>query len=114
MGGAAVSGYGNVGMLELLRMLSPAATEAPPIQLARMGLLVKLAKAFTCSAVCVGSVMACGVRMTRSPSLPGSCATISTAFAYRSGPASPRMSMGYAKAVEIVAQDPGSDGLLVI
>ena len=46
------------------------------------------------SAVCVGSVIACGVRMTSRPSLFGSAAAISSAFAYRSGSASSSTSIG--------------------
>ena len=45
-------------------------------------------------AVAVGSVIAWGVRMTRRPSASGSAAAISSAFAYRSGGASPMMSIG--------------------
>ncbi len=42
----------------------------------------------------VGSVIACGVRMTSRPSVSGSAAATSRAFAYRSGGASPMMSIG--------------------
>ena len=38
--------------------------------------------------------MSCGVRITSSPSLPGSAAAIASACAYRSGVASPRTSIG--------------------
>ena len=53
----------------------------PPIQLARIGLPSSLANGFSFSAICVGSVMPCGVMMTSSPSLSGSLAAISTALA---------------------------------
>ena len=45
-------------------------------------------------AVAVGSVIAWGVRITSRPSASGSAAAISSAFAYRSGGASPMMSIG--------------------
>ena len=65
-----------------LRIASPAATSAPPIQLASTGLPSMLRVAASArSAVCVGSVIACGVRITSRPSLLGSCAAISSALA---------------------------------
>ncbi len=91
---AAASGYGKVGIPARFRMASPAATSAPPIQLARIGLPFRSANGFNASAVCVGSVTACGVSTTRRPSLFSSFAAIATALAYRSGPASPRISIG--------------------
>ncbi len=78
---AAVSGYGNVGMSALLRIAWPAATSAPPIQLASTGLPSSEACFLSASAVWVASVMACGVRMTSIPSLFGSFAAISSACA---------------------------------
>ena len=47
-------------MLARLRISSPAATSTPPIQLASTGLPSCLASGLSCSAMCVGSVMACG------------------------------------------------------
>ncbi len=79
-----------------LRIASPAATPAPPIQLASTGLPKTPPIARSRSAVCVGSVMAWGARMASRPSLPGSCSTSSTARAYRSASASPRTSTGLA------------------
>ena len=76
-----MSGYGNVGMSALLRIAWPAATSAPPIQLASTGLPSSEAWTLSASAVAVGSVIACGVRMTSMPSLFGSRAAISSAFA---------------------------------
>src|SRR4051794_39088008 len=60
---AAVSGYGNVGMPARLRIASPAATAAPPIQLANTGLPSTFAYGRSASAVPVGSVIACGLRI---------------------------------------------------
>src|ERR1039458_3115763 len=55
-------------MLARFRISSPAATSTPPIQLASTGLPSCLASGLSCSAILVGSVMACGVRMTSMPS----------------------------------------------
>ena len=64
------------------RMRRPAAIAAPPIQLASTGLAGYLcAYGLSRSAVAVGSVMSCGVRMTRSPSLSFSSPATAIAFA---------------------------------
>ena len=76
------------------RIAAPSATSSPPIQEARTGLPSMLACLTSARAVAVGSVIAWGVRMTSSPSVSGSAAAISRAFAYRSGGASPMMSIG--------------------
>ena len=47
-------------------------------------------------AVAVGSLIACGVRITSNPSMAGSSAATSSARAYRVASASPRMSIGLA------------------
>ena len=78
---AALSGYGKVATPASLRMRSPVATSLPPIQLARMGLSVPARYGMSCWAVLVGSVIACGVRMTSRPSLSGSLAMMSRAAA---------------------------------
>ena len=83
-----------MGMSTLFRMSTPAWTSGPPIQLASTGLPSILAYGFSCSAVIVGSVISCGVRITSMPSVFGSLAAISSALAYLSGPASPRISIG--------------------
>jgi hypothetical protein len=59
------------------RICSPAATSAPPIQLASTGLPKPLAYGFNFSAICVGFVMSCGVSTTSIPSMAGSFADFS-------------------------------------
>ena len=59
----------------------PGSTSGPPIQLASTGPERRWANSRSASAVSVGSVMACGVRMTSSPSLPGSRAATCRAWA---------------------------------
>ena len=76
------------------RIRAPSATSAPPIHEARTGLPSIRACLTSAFAVAVGSVIAWGVRITSRPSVSGSAAAISSAFAYRSGGASPMMSIG--------------------
>ena len=76
---AASSGNANVGIPARFRSSTPAPTRAPPIQLASTGLPSTWAYCVSASAVRVGSVMSWGVRMTSSPSLPGSDAAIASA-----------------------------------
>src|SRR5215813_15465629 len=78
---AAVSGNGNVGIPASCRILWPAAIWLPPIQLASTGLPVSLAYGFKRSAISVGLVIPCGLRMIRNPSELGSLAAISMAAA---------------------------------
>ena len=78
---AAVSGQGNAGMPAWFRIDAPAATSSPPIQLASTGLPALVPWAFTKSAVRVGSIIAWGVKITSRPSVFGSLATTSSAWA---------------------------------
>ena len=72
----------------------PSATTRPPIQAASTGLWAWPATVPTAWAVAVGSVIACGVRITNTASTFLSFSTISTALAKRSGGASPSTSTG--------------------
>jgi hypothetical protein len=60
-------------------MSTPACTAAPPIQLASSGLSAGRGCRVSRSAVKVGSVMFCGVRITSRPSVDGSAAASSSA-----------------------------------
>src|SRR6202166_4262273 len=60
------------GIPAALSAASPAAMLLPPIQLASTGLPDPLAYGVKRCAICRGSVIACGARMTSSPSLLGS------------------------------------------
>ena len=73
---------------------APSATSRPPIHEASTGLPAMWAYGTSSLGRAVGSVIACGVRMTSRPSAAGSAAAISSALAYRSGGASPMMSIG--------------------
>ena len=60
---------------------APSLTVCPPIQAASTGLWACAATCPTARAVPVGSVIACGVRITSTASTPPSCSTISNALA---------------------------------
>ena len=63
------------------RIAAPSATSLPPIHEARTGLPSIFAYRASALAVAVGSVIACGVRITSRPSEPGSVAATSRASA---------------------------------
>ena len=90
----AFSGVLYVGMPASLSNCTPLLTTFPPIQAASTGLCARAAAWLTASAVPVGSVIACGVRITSTASTSLSFNTVSTALAKRSGGASPSTSIG--------------------
>ncbi len=79
-----------------LRYSVASATQSPPMNTDIMGLSgYLLDRSTTCLAVVSASVIACGVKSTSRLWTLGSRSADSTATAYLSGRASPRMSMGF-------------------
>ncbi len=89
------SGVAYVAMPWSFSTWIPSRMLSPPSHAARIGFGVVAASSPTARATEVGLVMACGVRITRTASTPGSFKTAATALATRFERASPRTSTGF-------------------